>query len=98
MTYIDEVTTALAVELPGQDPALLRLYALLAFAKGRDTTLEDVHDAWALWRHATRPEHRSMIPFTDLDPAVQELDRPYMEAIHRVADHRSAALRVDGRS
>lgn len=85
MTYIDQVTTALAKELPGQDPALLRLYALLALTKGRDTTLEDVHDAWALYRGTTNPDHPDLVPFNELDEATQELDRPFAEAIRRAA-------------
>ncbi|MGR6921096.1 DUF7701 domain-containing protein [[Actinomadura] parvosata] len=85
MSYIDEVMAAIAVQLPDQDDALLRLYALLVLVKGQETTLKDVHDAWALWRHITNPDHRSMVPFEDLDEATQELDRRYMETIHYVA-------------
>lgn len=71
------------------DGDLLQLYALLALVKGRETTLRDVHDAWAIWRNRTAPEHRSLIPFADLTAAVQELDRPYMEAIRWAADARA---------
>lgn len=69
----------------GLDADLLHLYALLALTKGGDTSLQDVHDAWALWRNTTAPDHRSLVPFAELTAAVQELDRPYMEAIHWAA-------------
>ncbi len=64
---------------------LLDLYLLLAFTKGIDTELIDVHDAWAIWRNKTAPEHRSLVPFNQLTQEVQELDRPYCESIQKVA-------------
>ena len=85
MSYITGVTAALAAELPTCDPALLRLYALLALTTGTETTLENVHDAWACWREATRPDHPALVPFADLAPDVQELDRKYAGAIRKVA-------------
>lgn len=92
--YVQAVLSRLADEKPtgDLDDGLLALYALLALVKGAETTLEDVHDAWALWRNRTDPEHRSLVPFADLDEAIQELDRPYMEAIQAAA--RGAALEV----
>lgn len=83
--YAIDALGAAGIEMPGEDPHLLRLYALLALVKGTDTTLRDVHDAWSLWRLATRSDHPSIVPFDELSPEVQELDRPYMEAIHRAA-------------
>jgi hypothetical protein len=84
-TYAESTMDRLAAFLPGLDSSLLRLYALLVLTKGTGTTLEDVHDSWSLWRAETRPDHPSIVPFRDLSPEVQELDRPYAEAIHRVA-------------
>jgi hypothetical protein len=72
-------------ELPGLDPVLANLYALLALTKGEETSLEDVHDAWAVWTATTRGVHRSLIPFAELSPEVQELDRKYVDGIHRAA-------------
>lgn len=85
VTYVQRVIDAANTAMPGEDPALIRLYALLALAKGAGTTLADVHDAWSLWRMVTRPDHPSIVPFADLTPEVQEMDRPYMEAIHKIA-------------
>lgn len=87
MNYAQAILSRLTVhhvtcELDGD---LLRLYALLALVKGGDTSLRDVHDAWAIWRNQTAPGHRSLVPFDDLDEAVQELDRPYMDAIRWAA-------------
>lgn len=83
INYIDEAYALVAAEMPGQDPALLQLYTLLAVTEGVNTTLQHVHDAWSLWRSATRPNHPSIVPFEALTHEVQELDRPYMDAIHR---------------
>lgn len=83
--YIDEIATRLGVALDDCDDDLLRLYALLALVKGADTTEEDVHDAWAAWRAATHPTHRSLVPFDELTPEVQALDTKYAEAIRAVA-------------
>jgi hypothetical protein len=85
INYAQAVIDHLDESIPGNDPDLLRLYALLALTKGQQTTLEDVHDAWALWRNTTRPDHPSLVPFDQLDPHVQELDRKYMQAIHAAA-------------
>ena len=38
-----------------------------------NTTLRDVHDAWAIWRHQARPDHPAIVPFDELTPDVQEL-------------------------
>lgn len=90
MTYAARAVDAVAGSLPGLDEDLCRLYAQLALVKGEETTMEDVHDAWALWRLRTRPDHPSIVPFADLSPEVQELDRPYAEAIRAVARSLSA--------
>jgi hypothetical protein len=84
MNYVQEVQEALAAKL-GLDPELRKLYALLVLVKGEETSLEDVHDAWSIWCNIDRPTHRSLIPFDQLTPKVQELDRLYMEVIHEVS-------------
>jgi hypothetical protein len=85
MTYIQDALEVLNGTCPGLDPELAQLYALLALTRGTRTSLQDVHDAWAVWRCGTRPDHPSLVPFDQLTPEVQELDRPYMDAIHRTA-------------
>ena len=86
MSYITDITDNLtSAGLDDCPPDLLRHYALLVLTVGADTALVDVHDAWACWREATRPDHPSLVPFGDLTPEVQELDRKYMDAIRKVA-------------
>lgn len=83
--YLDAVAADIGALVPGCEQALLRIYAVLALAKGADVTRADVHHAWAAWRAATRPDHPSLVPFEDLSPEVQALDEPYAEAIRKVA-------------
>jgi hypothetical protein len=81
MNYVEAVIQRVLTVFPGMDRDLARLYALLGFVKGVNTTLEDVHDAWAIWQNETRPDHKSLVEFYKLTPEVQELDRKYMQAI-----------------
>lgn len=85
MNYVQQVTQSLTEQIPGQDNSLYQLYTLLALVKGEDVTLEDVHDAWSVWRNETNPNHKSLVPFNELIPEIQELDRPYAEAIVKAA-------------
>lgn len=85
VNYAQEVLDELAERLPDCDTGLLELYALLALARGGGTTLENVHDAWSIWRNRTRPDHPSLIPFIMLVPDVRELDRKYADAIREAA-------------
>ncbi len=91
-SYVDEVRQSLEEQLPGlaADKELHDLYALLAFVKGQAVTLEDVHDAWAIWRSRIAPQHRFLIPFNQLAPEVQELDQKYADAIGAAAQQREA--------
>jgi hypothetical protein len=82
VNYVQRVSFELEKRLPGLPPALLQLYTLLALEFGTTTDLVMVHNAWSVWCNAANPTHRSLIPFPHLAPDVQELDRPYMEAIH----------------
>lgn len=83
--YAQRVFDLMTLALPGNDPQLNRLYALLAMTTGTQTTLRDVHEAWALWRTMTSPGHKSLVPFHELSHEVRELDRPYCDAIIEVA-------------
>lgn len=86
MNYIEEIRNRLSVELgkPLGDP-LMDLYTLLVLVKGEAVTLEDVHDAWAVWKDRIRPDHHSLIPFGELSERVQGLDQHYADAIARTA-------------
>lgn len=92
MTYVEDLAAAIREELaPDDRPSsrgdeLFRLYALLALVSGADTTLEDVHNAWSVWMSESDPDHPSLVPFNSLTPAMQAQDRPFQEAIVRVAE------------
>ncbi len=100
MCYIDEIARDIYWESttdpePGgwyEDRYLYRLYAVLALAKGAAVTNEDVHNAWSAWACEDNDTHRSLIPFYELEPRVQQLDEPYTKAIHRVAAQRGVGI------
>lgn len=85
MSYIDDLAEDIGLLVPDCPHDLLRLYALLALTVGDKVTMENVHDAWATWRSATKPAHPALVPFGELSPQVQALDHPYADAIRRVA-------------
>lgn len=94
MNYIDKVASEISEVLNSswhhpESRILLWCYALLCLTKGEATTCQDVHDAWSAWATQVVPSHRSLVPFKDLSPAVQELDRPYRDAIREVAKRRA---------
>lgn len=82
--YVQTVIDELKDSLGGLPDELLDLYGLLVFVKGDKVTLEDVHDAWAIWKNRIRPDHHSLVPFDELSERVQELDRKYADAIAAV--------------
>jgi len=84
MSYIQKAKNTLSKKIDVEDD-LLDLYVLLVLTTGIYTKLRDVHDAWAVWKNKTMPEHRSLVPFDDLSKDVQELDREYTEAIAQTA-------------
>lgn len=71
---------------PDEDLSLYRLYAVLLLAKGREVTLEDVHNAWAAWASDHEPDSRHLIPFKELSLSIQRKDQTYVDAIHEVAE------------
>ncbi len=96
MNYID--ATAMCIyhfindDAPSSEAMVLyRMYAVLALSKGTETTAEDVHDAWSAWTAGAFPEHRSLIPFDQLEERVQRYADEYVAAIHAVAIHTEAA-------
>lgn len=91
LTYIDRIAEQIRSALPPKArplehaDELYRLYALLALARGQDTTLENVHDAWSTWMSVHDPSHESLRPFRQLDASTRNEDRPYLDAIRRVS-------------
>ncbi|AXH66939.1 hypothetical protein SEA_STARPLATINUM_235 [Streptomyces phage StarPlatinum] len=84
MTYVQRAIETLSerLSLPNE---LMDLYTLLVLVKGEETTLKDVHDAWAIWKNRIRPDHHSIIPFEELTEEVQQLDKKYADAIIETA-------------
>jgi hypothetical protein len=86
VNYIDTIAEKIGLrcDMSMAEPSqrrLLRIYALLALTTGGDTTSENVHDAWSAWRAGTMPDHKSLIPFEQLDKATQDMDNDYRDAI-----------------
>lgn len=84
VNYVQEVRRRLSEKID-VEMDLLSLYALLVFTRGDMCTNEDIHDAWAIWRDRTNPEHKSLIPFEELSQEVKDLDIEYCEAVREVA-------------
>lgn len=84
MNYIQQARDILSKKIDVESD-LLDLYTLLVFTHGDMCAWNNVHDAWAIWRNKTNPSHKSLIPFSELTPKVQELDREYAEAIRATA-------------
>jgi len=89
--YLDELADTIrqavpASALPEDDTLpLFRGYAVLLLAKGEQVTPADVHNAWVAWMAGKGEDHESLVPFSDLDPATQAEDSPYVVAIRTVA-------------
>ena len=89
MNYIDEVKEELAKHIR-VGKGLMNVYSLLVLVKGTDTTLEDVHDAWAVninqsWDKEQYGEHFSMVPFNELKMETQDKDQHFVDGIHKTA-------------
>jgi hypothetical protein len=72
----------------GDTTQLFRIYALLALSRGESVTLEDVHNAWAVWMLEQNTSHEALVPFAQLDSETAEEDRPFVRAIHQALHDR----------
>lgn len=95
-SYIDKIAFAIAAKcgmsmFQPNDCRLLRIYAVLALAKGVDVTKEDVHDAWCAWVLDYKPQHKSLKRYGELTKDIQDLDEPYRQAIEEVAQNMEEA-------
>lgn len=94
MNYLDsaanEIRAAVQASAIPDDKTddLFRLYAVLLLSKGEEVTREDVHNVWVAWMLAKGERHESLVPFADLDPAIQAEDGPFVAAIRKVARSR----------
>lgn len=84
MDILREEVAAESGSLPADE--LTKAYALLALTTGTGTTLENVHDAWGMWRaFSDRPDHADLVWFPALSIENAKWDRPYRDAIRRTA-------------
>lgn len=67
------------------DKDLHDLYVLLVVVRGAHVTLEDVHDAWAVWKNNYDVGHISLVPFDELSDEVKALDKYYADMIRKCA-------------
>lgn len=80
------IRSMLSDSTPPEDAdSLFLIYAVLLRAKGADVTASDVHDAWAAWMQARNPDHPALQPFDQLEPATQQEDDAYVQAIRAAA-------------
>jgi hypothetical protein len=86
-TYIDAARDALLDQYPELEKkqGLMDLYLLLVLVKGEDVTLQDVHDAWGIWRSRVFPGHHDLVPFDELTPEVQAKDLVFTDRIAAAA-------------
>lgn len=90
--YISALASEICAAVPAEarpavedDSPLYRIYAVLALAKGVETTSEDVHNAWVAWMGERDPEHEALRRFDELDASDKAQDEPFVRAIHAVA-------------
>ena len=90
ISYLDSISSVIREELhessSDSTPAgLVRLYAVLLLAKGREVNADDVHNVWSAWMQLTEPDHRDIRPFDELDEQTKAADAPFVAAIRRAA-------------
>lgn len=61
--------------------SLLELYALLVLTTRSETTLANIHDAWAVATAETNPKHKSLVPFSELSDEDKEKDQLYLDIV-----------------
>ena len=68
-----------------EDMLYVDFYTLLVLTTGENTTLEDVHNAWACKTNRHYKLHPSLVPFNELSKEVQDKDIPYQQEIIETA-------------
>ncbi len=101
-SYFNDVTARLDELIPGNDPALLRHYAVLTLTTGEETGRREVHDAWSAWKAGDGWSYGPvkdndakvspyLVPFEELSEEIAAYDDPYVDAIRTVAAERARA-------
>lgn len=95
VNYLERLASEIRESTPpsalpdGPTDRLFLLYAVIALAKGEETTRADVHNAWAAWMTGLDPSHDSIRPFETLPEEVRSEDDPFVNAIRAVSSRRS---------
>lgn len=90
--YLDDIASVIQSHIPedrmpkGDAGELLRIYAVLARAKGVTVTQSDVHDAWSAWMSERNGQHESLVEYEELARNVQAEDAVFAAAIRRAAE------------
>lgn len=91
-TYIDKIVEEVKATSGVYNKELVRYYALLVLTKGENITASDVHDGWAMSmnfreqnEHCWGHEHRSLIPFKELNIECQHKDDRFVESLREIA-------------
>lgn len=95
VNYVSRMRALIRREFQMLPAGLIDLYTLLALTRGNSVTMKDVHDAWAVWCNDHQPGHGSLLPFGQLTPGVQELDREFMDGIRRAVEEYHAEMLRD---
>lgn len=102
MNYVQDARIILEEELPRIDPELMDLYLLLLLTVGKLVSLEQVHDAWSIWKDFSTTsnlmvdKHPALVPFGVLDKETQDKDQEYADGIFRAAVRLEAFKRTMG--
>lgn len=91
-TYIDNICEKVQEATGLKSKEIVKMYALLVLTKGKDITLEDIHDGWSMvmnFKESNPPycyghEHKSIVPFEQLSKETQERDVKYLEALRNI--------------
>lgn len=72
---------SLMEKFPKTKKRTIYLYAQLVVTKGKNTTLKDVHDAWAISEESFNPEDKLIVPFSELSEENKDKYKPLLEVI-----------------
>lgn len=74
MNYIERIKELLYRELNADNEdepmpetdQLIGIYALSVLMTGTQTTSENIHDAWSVWKNQIDSDHERLIPYNEL--------------------------------
>ncbi len=92
ITYVDELENIVAERLRLKDARLVQYYSLALMCKGVAISVEDVHNAWAMYmNHRKRSEtcygheHINIVPFYQLNDAAKRQRSSVLITLRNIA-------------